>query len=314
MRHLTHFLKYFVPFCFLVLFSLLSAGCSNISDETQDQVMDESPILVEEISASGEVVPVKWATLSFSNIGEDLEVLVNEGDQVAKGDRLVRNNNVQLEAARLQAQSALERAQFTYEQILNAPSAAALKSANSAFISARINLEQQEDNDASEEIIEIAQAELDAARANYITILSGSSEEEIAAAEFDLEAAKYNLEQAESAFELNAPFDGTVVEINAKSGENIGAFQPVLVIADLESLQIITTDLSEVDVTKLKVGQEADIIFDAISDQTFSGKIEKIANKSTGVSSVYYEVTLSMADMPENLRWGMTAFITFPIE
>ena len=124
-------------------------------------------------------------------------------------------------------------------------------------------------------------------------MFKGSSEEEIAAAKKDLEAAEIALEQAVSAFELTAPFDGTVAEINVKSGENIGAFQPVLVIADLNNLQVVTTDLSEVDVTKLNVGQRADIIFDALSDQTFSGRIEKIAEKSTGVSSVYYEVTLS---------------------
>jgi hypothetical protein len=32
------------------------------------------------------------------------------------------------------------------------------------------------------------------------------------------------------------------------------------------------------------------------------------------VSSVYYEVTLSLAEIPTELRWGMTAFITFPVQ
>ena len=300
-------------FMFLVLSMIISA-CSGNTEPTQDQLLDNSPSLVQEISASGEVVPVQWATLSFSNIGEDLEVLVEEGDQVSKGAKLVRNNNPQLEAALLQAQGALERAQFGYEQILDAPSEAALKSAFSAFIAARINLKQQEDNEASDDVIRIAQAEFDAARANYDAVFSGSPEEEIAAAEKDLEAAELALEQAEAAFELTAPFDGTVVEINVKSGENIGAFQPVLVMADLENLQVVTTDLSEVDVTKLEVGQRGEIIFDALSDETFSGRIQKIAKKSNGVSAVYYEVTLSMDEIPEDLRWGMTAFITFPLE
>lgn len=302
---------------FLGLFVLLSMGitaCATDSETTQDQLLDEPPSLVQEISASGEVVPVQWATLSFSNIAEEIEVQVDKGDQVSKGDRLVRNNNAQLEAALIQSQSALERAQFAYEQILNAPSEAALKSAFSAFIAARINLKQQEDNDANDDFLRIAQADFDAARANYDAVFRGSSREEIAAAEKDLEAAELALEQAEAAFELKAPFDGTVVEIIVKSGENIGAFQPVLVMADLENLQIVTTDLSEVDVTRLEVGQSAEIIFDALSDQTFPGRIEKIADKSTGVSSVYYEVVLSLEEIPEDLRWGMTAFITFPID
>jgi multidrug efflux pump subunit AcrA (membrane-fusion protein) len=300
--------------CMFLVLSMIISACSDNTEPTQDQLLDNSPLLVQEISASGEVVPVQWATLSFSNIGEDLKVLVEEGDQVSKGAKLVRNNNPQLEAALLQAQGALERAQFAYEQILDAPSEAALKSAFSAFIAARINLKQQEDNEASDDVIRIAQAEFDAARANYDAVFRGSSEEEIAAAEKDLEAAESALEQAEAAFELTAPFDGTVVEINVKSGENIGAFQPVLVMADLENLQVVTTDLSEVDVTKLEVGQRGEIIFDALSDETFSGRIQKIAKKSNGVSAVYYEVTLSMDEIPEDLRWGMTAFITFPLE
>ena len=306
--------KHLIFICILVAFSFIIAACSGDTEPTQDQLLDDSPSLAQEISASGEVQPVKWATLSFSNIAEDLEVLVSEGDQVSTGDILVRNNNAQLEAALLQSQAALERAQFAYDQILNAPSEAALKSAFSALIAARVNLQQQEDNDASDEIIRIAQAEFDAARANYDAIFKGSTQEEIAAAEKDLDAAELAVEQAESAFVLTAPYDGTVVEINVKSGENIGAFQPLLVIADLSKLQVVTTDLSEVDVTKLSVGQKADIIFDALSDQTFSGEIEKIANISSGVSSVYYEVILSVDEMPEDLRWGMTAFITFPLK
>ena len=68
------------------------------------------------------------------------------------------------------------------------------------------------------------------------------------------------------------------------------------------------------DVARLQVGQTANIVFDAISDRTISGTVEKIADKSTGVSSVYYEVTLSLVEIPEELRWGMTAFITFPVQ
>ena len=306
--------KYMIVIIAFVLFSMVTSACTGDAEPNQDQMLDDSPSLVQEISASGEVVPVIWATLSFSNIGDDLEVLVNEGDRVLKGDSLVRNNNPQLETTLLQAQGAVERAQFAYEQILDAPSEAALKSAFSAFIAARINLKQQEDNEASDDIIRIAQAEFDAARANYDAVFKGSSQEEMAAAEKDMKAAELALEQAQSAFELRAPFDGTLVEFNVKPGENISAFQPVLIIADLENLQIITTDLSEVDVTKLSVGQRAEIIFDALSDQTFSGKIEKIADKSSGVSSVYYEVIISMDEIPEGLRWGMTAFITFPLD
>jgi HlyD family secretion protein len=72
--------------------------------------------------------------------------------------------------------------------------------------------------------------------------------------------------------------------------------------------------LSEVDITQIEVGQEANIVFDAISNQTFRGTVSSIASKASGVSSVYYEVTLSLDEIPAGLRWGMTAFVTFPLE
>jgi HlyD family secretion protein len=64
----------------------------------------------------------------------------------------------------------------------------------------------------------------------------------------------------------------------------------------------------------LRVGQTATIFFDALSDQSFTGTVERIADKSSGVTSVYYEVTLTLDQVPAGLRWGMTAFVVFPVE
>jgi multidrug resistance efflux pump len=313
-KKLRNYREYHLLFLLILLLSTVLPGCSNSAEQNQENDEDEFAPLVQEISASGEVVPVKWASLSFTTFAQDLNVLVGEGDEVSSGDVLVRNNDPRLETTRLQAQAAVERAQYAYDQLLDAPSDAALKSAYSAFINARINLKQQEQFGISQDAIDIAQADFDAARANFDGVFRGASKEEIEAAEYDLKAAELALTQAEDAFNLRAPFDGTIAEIYINSGEAIGALQPVLVIADLSELQIITTDLSEVDVTKLSLGDNANIIFDAISDQTYSGTIIEIADTSSGISSVYYQVTLSMDETPPGLRWGMTAFITFPLE
>jgi multidrug resistance efflux pump len=88
----------------------------------------------------------------------------------------------------------------------------------------------------------------------------------------------------------------------------------VLTLADLTAFQVITTDLSEVDVAQLVEGQTASIVFDAIPESTFLGTVEKIADKSSGVSSVYYQVTLSLNEIPPEIRWGMTAFVIFPVD
>jgi len=306
------FARQWLPFLAVLLF-LLSA-CSANSETSQGTPTDTAPELVQEVSASGEVVPVQWVILSYPVGATELEFKVSEGDRVSRNDRLVSNDDDRLLAAQFQALSALERAQAAYDQVSQAPSEASLASARAALANAEANLQRQEDLGASNFVIEAAQADLDAAEANLRAVQDGSSREEILAAEHDLRAAELGLRQAEAAFDLIAPFPGTVVAIHVKPGEPTPAFQPVITLADLSDLQVITTDLSEVDVTRLEIGQQANIVFDAISDQTFSGTISKIANKASGVSSVYYEVTLSLNELPAGLRWGMTAFVIFPLE
>ena len=297
----------------VVLFFLLSA-CSANAETSQDPLTDTPPELVQEVSASGEVVPVEWVTLSYPTGATELEFRVAEGDLVSKNERLVSSDDDRLLAGLFQAQSAVERAQAAYDQISRAPSEASLASARAALANAEANLQRQEDLGADDLIIEAAQADLDAAEANLRAVQNGSSREEITAAEHDLRAAELSLRQAESAFDLEAPFPGTVVEIHVNPGEPVAAFQPVVTLADLSNLQVVTTDLSEIDVTRLEVGQQANIVFDALSDQTFRGTIVSIASKASGVSSVYYEVTLSLDELPDGLRWGMTAFVIFPVE
>lgn len=303
---------------FLVILSLLLVGilsaCTLAGEEEQETPTEEVPSLTQELSASGEVVPVKWVTLTYPSGATDLIVKVAEGDEVAQNAILVQSDDPRLLAALYQAESALARAQFAYDQVNNPPSQAALASARSAVANAEANLDRQEDLGAGDLFIDAAEADLEAAQAALDELQERASATELAAVDNDLRAAEYSLRQARNAFDLKAPFSGTVVELFVKEGEAVGAFQPVITLADLSALQVVTTDLSEVDVARLQVGQTADIVFDAISDRTISGTIEKIADKSTGVSSVYYEVTLSLAEIPPELRWGMTAFITFPVQ
>lgn len=289
-------------------------ACMGTTETATDSTPEVPAFLTEEVSASGEIVPTRWITLSYPNGAAKLDVKVTEGDQVDRGDVLVTSNDERLLTAFYQAQSALERAQFAYNQTVFPPSQAAIAAARAALANAEANLERQEDLNASDIVIDAAEADIAAAQASLDELLEGASFEEKNAAEYDLRVSELALETANDAFDLTAPYAGTIVEIFVNSDESIGAGQPVVTLADLSELRVITTDLSEVDVTRLRAGQSAEIVFDALSDQTFTGTIDSIAHKSSGTSSVYYEVTLSLEDIPEELRWGMTAFITFPLE
>jgi HlyD family secretion protein len=295
---------------------LLAGSLSACAPEVEAQEVNEPTVIEdiqfeEEISASGEVVPVTWVNLFYPNGATDLEFLVDVGETVKKGDVLVTSNSVNLEAVLVQAEAALAQAKLAYEDLTSPPSEAALAAAEAALMSAESALETQKYYYARDDELDAAQAQIDAARANLDALNEGASDEQIAAAELNVSTAEIALEQAKAAFDLVAPFSGTIVEINAKDGGAIGAGQPLIVLADLEDLQIVTTDLSEIDITKLQVGMVAEILFDALPNQTFLGTITSISEKSTGTSSVYFNVYLKLDEIPAGLRWGMTAYINF---
>ena len=298
---------------FPLLFLLTITACSGSAETTEPLPNDELLFLGQEVSASGEVVPVQWITLAYPGGASQLDIKVLEGNLVSKNELLVSTDDHRLLANLYQAQAAVEQAQLAYNLAVNAPGTADLTAAKAALANAEANLQRQEDLGANDAVIDAARADVDAAQAALEAVQDGAPAEEVSAAEYNLRAAELNLLAAEAGFDLKAPFSGTVVEILVQPGETVSAFQPVLVLADLSHLQVVTTDLSEIDVSQLREGQSAQVVFDAIPDEAFTGTIERIADKSAGVSSVYYEVTLALDEIPEGLRWGMTAFITFPM-
>jgi multidrug resistance efflux pump len=302
--------------CAVLLLSGASAGCAMMAPPPAAEPVDIVEPLVEEISATGEVAPRHWASLAFPNGAEGIEVAVQVGDAVTEGQELCTCSDTRLTAALYQAQAALIRAENAYATVTGQPAAPALAGAEAALANARAQFDRLERAEAGG--AEAGGAELDAARADVTaaemsleTVRAGATDKERVAAALEVRAAQTALEHARAAMSITAPFEGHVVEVYARSGEAIGALQPVLLVADLSRLVIVTTDLSEVDVTGLRIGQPAQIVFDALAGRTLTGTITRIAPRSSGGSSVYYAVTVESDELPAELRWGMTAFVTF---
>ena len=114
--------------------------------------------------------------------------------------------------------------------------------------------------------------------------------------------------------ELMAPFRGTVSDVDVRMGEWVTFGQPVVLIADLDNLQIETTDLNEIDAARVQVGNPAQITFDALPGIQVPGKVKSIAPKSAEGSGVNYTVVITMDEVPQALRWEMTAFIDIQVE
>lgn len=112
--------------------------------------------------------------------------------------------------------------------------------------------------------------------------------------------------------ELRAPFAGVITKLGLKVGEFASAGQPVITIADTSSWVVKTTDLTEIDVVKLKEGQPVIVTLDAIPDLKLKGNVLSIGQSySQNQGDVVYEVTVLLTDKNPSMRWGMTAAVKF---
>ncbi|MGB9605760.1 MAG: efflux RND transporter periplasmic adaptor subunit, partial [Bryobacteraceae bacterium] len=141
-----------------------------------------------------------------------------------------------------------------------------------------------------------------------------AAEARLAQAEARVRAAQAALRQAELTLEratLSAPFAGTVVQINLKVGEQPAPGEPAVVLADFSGWRVETSDLTELDVVNVRVGDRVTLTFDALPDLTLPGTVTKIqALGKTYQGDVIYTVTVEPQQWDARLRWNMTATVT----
>jgi len=164
--------------------------------------------------------------------------------------------------------------------------------------------------------LEVAQANLDKARQDYELYSNGPDPEAVAVAQARLDNAEAVLEAAEASLndlELRALFAGTISEIYIGRGAWVTPGQPIVQLADLIHLRIETTDLNEIDAARVELEDVVSVSFDALDDLVV-GTVTSIAPKASAGSGVNYTVVIEIDELPEMLRWGMTAFVDIEVE
>lgn len=133
----------------------------------------------------------------------------------------------------------------------------------------------------------------------------------------ELEQARKAVETARARLaqtELVAPFAATVAAVEAGPGEVVQPGQVVLVLAELDSLKIETTDLSELNVAAVKPGQPAVVFVEALGEE-FPGQVTAISPISDTLGSdVVFKVTIELEEQPLDLLWGMSADVEIETE
>lgn len=245
---------------------VLEAGEASPSNESQSSSGDS-------IAASGVVVPLQDANLSFTNIGRVTAVNVKVGDKVSAGDVLVQLDTSILEARVREAEANLAYAQISLEYLIRN---VGCKGVNCAPFQQQLDVAN---NDVAK-----AQALVDSAKA----VLAAQSD-------------------------LTAPFAGTVISVDIAPYETVTPGQVVIVLGDLSKYQIETTDLSERDVTQVQAGQPATVFIEALGGEFPGTVVDVARISSEIGGDVVYKVTIELDEQPAGLLWGMSADVEISV-
>lgn len=152
------------------------------------------------------------------------------------------------------------------------------------------------------------------AKRSYDNSTDGPDDDTLVLAQARLDNAVAQVAAAQSAvdnYELTASFDGIVAGINIDTGQYIGPETWAVALVDTSYWIVETSDLSELDIVNIYVGQQAEITADALPTLIMSGTVEEISSAPVVASGdILYTVRLHLNDPDPRLLWGMTMEVT----
>jgi HlyD family secretion protein len=231
---------------------------------------------------------------------------------------------LQAKAALDKADAALQQAQAAYNLVAWRPSsqtqtqAAALASATSDYEAAKATYDLAL-TDINDSAVKSAAQALSSAQDALVKLTQPATPQDIAVAQASVDSAQVSVDQANRNLDqakIIAPFAGTVAAVNYVQGQLSPANtqSAVITMVNMDNLQTQIT-VSEVDITKVKVGQVVDMSFDALNGQSFPGKIVSIGPVGTVTSGVVnYVVTVALTKPNAAVMPGMTATANITVD
>jgi HlyD family secretion protein len=237
--------------------------------------------IVEKVSASGTVQPVTEVKIAPEVSGEIIDLLVEEGDSVKRGQLLVkiRPDVWQSQLERAEASLSQQRANLAQAE-------ANLNASKAQFIRAEQEYKRQETL-WNQKVISEADWEL--AKQNFTIAKTDvtAQEKQVEAAKYVIQSTQAALREAQENFRKTsvvAPMDGVVSKLIVKKGERVVgtatmAGTEMLRIADLNVMEV-RVDVNENDIVRVSLGDTAIIDVDAYAstNKKFKGVVTLIAN------------------------------------
>jgi HlyD family secretion protein len=241
--------------------------------------------ITETVNGTGKVYPEIEVKVSPDISGEVVELIVEEGDTVQKGQVVARIYADIYATQRDQASAGVSQMQA---QVAN--SRAQLGALKATLDQAENHYNRQKGLLADKVIsrLEFEQAEqaYKTAKANYEAAIEGirANEASVRSAMASLNRASKDVSRAT----ITAPMTGVVSLLNVKKGERVvGTAQmagtEMMRIADLSSIEV-RVDVGESDIPKVKLGDTATVEIDAFNNRKFKGLVYKIANPAPSLT------------------------------
>ncbi len=281
------------------------------------------------VTATGTLNPV-ITVLVGSQVTGRIKALYADFNSIVKEGQVI----AQIDPSLFEAQVAQAKANVTHAQASVAIARANLKNARANLDKAEVAVaDARRTLERNRELMEkrvIAQATLDASQANYDSAVAQreiaraqleSAYSQLASSEAQLEQARASLRLAETNLRyttIRSPVNGIVISRNVDVGQTVAASlqAPTLftIAKDLTQMQV-NTNVSEADIGRIEVGQEATFTVDAYPDRSFYGKVSEIRNAPQTIQNVVtYDVIIQVDNRDLRLKPGMTANVSIQIE
>lgn len=308
--------------------------------------------LLSVVTASGEVKPRNYINLGTNAVGASriTEIFVLEGNRVRKGQVLAKLESVQAEA-----EVAAQQAAVSSTQADSAASESAVKAADESVQTAEASVERTKadldrarlDFERTEKLFKeklVAAQEFDTRRAALQAQVAAVREAEarvdqakaqrqqlaaqLSASQRRINQVQANLRRASDVldkYNVYAPIDGMVTNLPVRVGETVvpgiqnSPSSTIMTIADM-SLITAEVKVDETDIVHVKLDQTADVVIDALPNQTFKGHVIEIGNtailRSTGLAASQsavasqeakdFKVVIALDAPPEAIRPGLS--------
>jgi HlyD family secretion protein len=275
------------------------------------------------VSASGKIQPKRSVNISSDTVGRVVNLAVNEGDRVTRGQFLLQIDPKPARSRVDSGMASLQAAEASLDQMRQA-----VETGKAQLELARQTLQRQQDlwtqQLTTKETLDKAMNDVKVAESSLSerekTATAQASR--IAQEQAGLDSARYDL----SKVRIESPIDGIVTHRSIEEGEMVvvgtmnNAGTVLMTLADMSAIQA-EIEVDETNVPSVQIGQRAKITVDAIPDKSFKGHVTEIGNSPiqqtstgtgatttapTGTQATNFKVVVVVDEQIPEVRPGFT--------